>query len=114
MGTGSGPARAKLSIDLDKIAGQADRANARVVLDLDAPQLKGVTTLTAKPPVAAINGIDIEAIKRSEIAVESKLSSEQGALPAGTAGPRPRHRGRRGRRAVRRFGQRCLGRAGPV
>ena len=58
--------------------GQADRANARVVLDLDAPQLKGVTTLTAKPPIAAINGIDIEAIKRSEVAVDAKLSSGQG------------------------------------
>nr|WP_249128523.1 AsmA-like C-terminal region-containing protein [Bradyrhizobium lablabi] len=78
MGTASGPARAKLSIDLDKAAGQSDRASARAVLDLDAPQLKGVTTLTARPPVAAINGIDIEAIKRSEMAIESKMSSQQG------------------------------------
>ena len=49
------------------------------MLDLDAPQLKGVTTLTAKPPIAAINGIDIEAIKRSEVAVDAKLSTGQGA-----------------------------------
>jgi hypothetical protein len=78
MGTASGPARAKLSIDLDQVAGQTDRASARVVLDLDAPQLKGVTTLTAKPPIAAINGIDVEAIKRSEVAVDAKLSTGQG------------------------------------
>ena len=44
-----------------RIAGQADRVSARAVLDLDTPQLKGVTTLTAKPAIAAINGIDIEA-----------------------------------------------------
>ena len=53
MGTSPGPARLKLALDLDKNAGQADRANARAVVDLDAPQLKGVTTITAKPSVAA-------------------------------------------------------------
>lgn len=78
MGEGAGPARAKLSIDLDKAAGQSDRAGARAVLDLDAPQLKGVATFAAKPPVAAISGFDIEAIKRSEIAVEAKFASAQG------------------------------------
>jgi AsmA-like protein len=78
MGTVAGPARVKLALDLDRIVGQADAANARAVLDLDAPQLKGVVTFTAKPPIAAIRGIDIEAIRRSEVAVESKLSSGQG------------------------------------
>ena len=78
MGTGQGAARAKLALDLEGIAGQADRVSARAVLDLDTPQLKGITTLTAKPAVAAINGIDIEAVRRSEIAVELKLSSVQG------------------------------------
>src|SRR5258707_850302 len=73
MATARGPARAKLALDLNKIAGQADRVSARAVLDLDTPQLKGITTLTAKPPVAAINGIDIETVRRSEVAIESKL-----------------------------------------
>ena len=50
MGTDPGPGAAKLALDLDKNAQQADRANARAVLDLDAPQLKGITTITAKPP----------------------------------------------------------------
>ena len=50
MGASPGPARLKLALDLDKNAQQADRANARAVLDLDAPQLKGVTTIAAKPP----------------------------------------------------------------
>ena len=78
MGTSPGPARVKLTLDLDKNAGQADRANARAVVDLDAPQLKGIATITAKPPVAAIRGIDLEALGRSEVGIEAKLSSEQG------------------------------------
>jgi large subunit ribosomal protein L24 len=78
MGTSPGPARVKLALDLDRSAGQADRANARAVIDLDSPQLKGVTTITAKPSIAALRGIDLEALGRSEVGVESKLSSDQG------------------------------------
>ena len=78
MGTSPGPARVKLTLDLDKNAGQADRANARAVVDIDAPQLKGVATITAKPAVAAIHGIDLDALGRSEFGIESKLSSGQG------------------------------------
>jgi large subunit ribosomal protein L24 len=77
MGTAPGPARAKLALDLDGIAGQPNFASARAVLGLDAPQLKGSATLTAKPPISAIHGIDVEALRRSEISVEAKLSSEQ-------------------------------------
>ena len=76
MGMSPGPARLKLELDLDKSS--ADRANARAVLDLDAPQLKGVVTITAKPELAAIRGIDLDALRRGEIGVESKLSSERG------------------------------------
>lgn len=78
MGTSAGPAHVKLALALDKNPGQADRANARATIDLDAPQLKGVTTITAKPQVAALHGIDLQAIGRSEIGIESKLSSPQG------------------------------------
>ena len=49
------------------------------MLDLDAPQLKGITTIAAQPPVSAIRGIDLETLRRSEVAVEAKLSSGQGA-----------------------------------
>jgi hypothetical protein len=76
LGTGSGPARLKLNLDLDKSS--AGRANARAVLDLDAPQLKGVITMTAKPDIAAVRGLDLDALRRSEIGIESKLSSERG------------------------------------
>ncbi|MGH6712170.1 MAG: AsmA family protein, partial [Bradyrhizobium sp.] len=72
MGTSPGPARVNLAFELTKGAGQADRGNARAVIDVDAPQLKGVTTITAKPAVAAIQGIDLQALGRSELGIESK------------------------------------------
>ena len=73
-----GPARLKLTLDLDKNAEHADRADARAVFDLDAPQLKGVATITAKPDIAALQGIDLDALRRSEVVIDSKLSSERG------------------------------------
>ena len=76
---GPGPARLKLALDIDKSAEHADRAEARAVFDLDAPQLKGVTTVTAKPAVAALRSIDLDALRLSEINIESKLSSPRGA-----------------------------------
>ena len=78
IGASPGPARLKLSLDLDKNAQQADRANARAVFDLDTPLLKGIVTITAKPAITAVRGIDLEALGRSEINIESKLSSGQG------------------------------------
>jgi large subunit ribosomal protein L24 len=78
MGASPGPARLKLSLDLDKAAQPADRANARAVFELDAPQLKGVITIAAKPVITALHGIDLEALGRSEFSLESRLSSGQG------------------------------------
>jgi AsmA-like C-terminal region/AsmA family len=78
MEAAAGPAHLKLTLDLDKNTEHADRANARAVFDFDAPQLKGVATLTARPDVAAMRGIDLDALRRSEIGVEAKLSSERG------------------------------------
>jgi large subunit ribosomal protein L24 len=77
MGAGPGAARAQLVLELEK--GNADRANARIVLDLDAPQLKGTATVAARPPTAAISGIDLAALRRSELSVETKLSAERGS-----------------------------------
>jgi AsmA-like C-terminal region/AsmA family len=78
MGLSPGPARLKVALDLEKNSEHADRANARAVLDLDAPQLKGVATITAKPDIAALRGIDLDTLRRSEFGIESKLSSERG------------------------------------
>ena len=74
MEAGPGPARLKLTLDLDKNSEHAG-ANARAVLDLDAPQLKGAATITAKPEIAALRGIDLDALRRSEVGIESKLRS---------------------------------------
>ncbi len=78
LGTGTGPVRTKLALDLDKNSERAGFAEAHAVFDLDAPQFKAVATLTAKPEVGAVRGIDLEALGRSEISVEAKLSSQHG------------------------------------
>jgi uncharacterized protein involved in outer membrane biogenesis len=75
---GPGPARLKLTLDLGKNSEHADRASARAVFDLDAPQLKGVTTIAATPVIAALRGIDLDTLRRSEFSIESKLSAERG------------------------------------
>jgi large subunit ribosomal protein L24 len=79
MGAAPGPTRLKLTLDVDKSAEHADRASARAMIDLDSPLLKGITTITAKPEVAALRGFDLERLRRSEVGVESKLSSERGS-----------------------------------
>ena len=78
MGANPGPARLKLSLDLDRNAQQTDRAGARAVFDLDTPLLKGAITVAAKPVIAALHSIDLDALGRSEFTIESKLSSGRG------------------------------------
>ncbi|MBR0869294.1 AsmA family protein [Bradyrhizobium tropiciagri] len=73
----AGPVRAKLALDLGK-GKAADRATAQATLDLDAPQLKGRTMLSATPPVAAIRGLDFDALSRGDVVAEAKLSSGDG------------------------------------
>ena len=86
MEASPGPARLKLTLDVDKNAERADRANARVALELDAPQLKGIATITAKPEVSAMHAIDLDALQRGEFSIESKLSSERGRSLLGLLG----------------------------
>jgi uncharacterized protein involved in outer membrane biogenesis len=78
MAAAPGPAHLKLALDLARNSDPAGRANARAVLDFDAPQLKGTATITAKPDAAALRKIDLDALRRSEFGIETKLSSEQG------------------------------------
>lgn len=78
VGASPGAAQLKLSLALDKNPAKADRANARAVLDIDSPDIKGVMTITAIPAVAAMRGIDLDALAKSEIGLETKLSSAQG------------------------------------
>ncbi|NOJ47498.1 AsmA family protein [Bradyrhizobium archetypum] len=78
MATNPGAARLKLALDLTRNAGPSDRVLARATADLDSPLLKGVTTITGRPAVAAIQGLDLATLRRSEVWVDSKLSSDQG------------------------------------
>ncbi|TCU72557.1 large subunit ribosomal protein L24 [Bradyrhizobium sp. R2.2-H] len=79
----SGAARLKLDLSLDRNTEHADRSNARIVLDLDAPQLKATTTLVAQTPAAAIGGIDLERLRNSDFTLDTKGSASQaGALLA--------------------------------
>ena len=81
LGTSPGSVRAKLELDLNQWKGQpADRITAYASLDVDAPQLKGRTTVTAKPLLAAVRGADFDALSRSEVGIEAKFSSEQGRV----------------------------------
>lgn len=74
-----GATRLRLDLSLDKNAEHADRSDARVVLDLDSPQLKATAMLAAQTPVAAINGIDIDRLRNSDFTLESKVSTPQAA-----------------------------------
>jgi len=73
----AGATRLKLTLDLGKDPGHADRANARAVLEIAAPQIKGAATVTATPAVASIRAIDVAALARNDLGVEIKLTSEQ-------------------------------------
>ena len=109
MGTSPGPARLKLALDLDRNAGQADRASARAVLDLDAPQLKGVTTITAKPAVAAIQRHRPRRAPAQRSRDRIEIVVRAGPRLAGAAGPRSRDRGGRGPGAIRGHRRRARG-----
>ncbi|MGF6306824.1 uncharacterized protein involved in outer membrane biogenesis [Bradyrhizobium sp. i1.8.4] len=73
----AGPVRAKLALDLGK-GKAADRVSARATLDLDAPQLKGNTVISATPPIAAIRALDFDALRRSDVTAEAKFSAGEG------------------------------------
>jgi hypothetical protein len=80
LGTGPGPLRAKLAFDLSNTRARPDGPTAQAVFDFDAPQLKSHATMTATPPIAAIRSFDLDALRRSEFGLETKLSSERGRL----------------------------------
>ena len=84
--SGPGPAKVKLTLLVDKDADHAGRAVAHAVLDLDSPQLKGTASVTAKPDIAALRGFDLDALRRNEIDLETKLSSQQGRSLLATLG----------------------------
>jgi AsmA-like protein len=74
-----GPARLRLALAVDKDQDRADLASAHASLDLEAPQFKGNVTMAAKPDATALREIDLDKLRRNEITLEAKMSSEQGA-----------------------------------
>jgi uncharacterized protein involved in outer membrane biogenesis len=75
LGAAPGAAHLKLALGVDKDPGHADRASVHAVLDLDAPQLTGNVTITANPAVAAMKAMDVDKIRRSQLSLETNLSS---------------------------------------
>jgi large subunit ribosomal protein L24 len=82
MPSAPGPARLKLALDLTKDPQHVDRANARAVLDVDLPQVKGTTTLAAAPAVASLRSGDVAALSRSDISLDARLAGQGRQLVA--------------------------------
>jgi len=75
-----GATRIKLDLSLDKNSEHTDRSNARVALELDAPQLKATATLAAQTPAAAIGGLDLDRLRNSDFTLDSKVSAPQAGV----------------------------------
>jgi large subunit ribosomal protein L24 len=76
---GSGSTHAKLKIDLTRNkAAPSGSVFANAELALDAPQVKGRIKMQATPPIDALRGFDVNAIGRSNVDVQTRLSAERG------------------------------------
>jgi large subunit ribosomal protein L24 len=75
----SGAARMQVAVDLSKTKDRSGRTDARAVLDIDAPQLKGAITMTAAPNIDLARGLDLAALRGNEFKVETKLAANQTA-----------------------------------
>jgi hypothetical protein len=77
FGTDAGPVRGKLTLDLTR-----NKAFSGPVVfggfDLDAPQIKGHASVTVQPSFEALRVINLDALSRSEVGVEAKLSAARG------------------------------------
>jgi large subunit ribosomal protein L24 len=73
-----GAVSVKLALDLGRDRDHPERASARAVVDITAPQISGVTTITATPLIAALRGFDLDALSRSNVSADSNLSATQG------------------------------------
>ena len=76
--TAPGPARLKLQLDIGKNGAKATLAEARAAIELNAPLLNGMATVSVKPELAALRSFDLNALGRSEVSVETRLAVERG------------------------------------
>jgi large subunit ribosomal protein L24 len=71
----SGTARVQVTAEIGKAA-----RDARAVVDIDAPQLKGSATLTATPAIDALHRLDLAEVARSPFTVETRLHTDRTAV----------------------------------
>ena len=76
--TAPGPARLKLQLDIGKNAAKANLSDAHAALEINAPQLSGTASIAARPESATLRSLDLNALGRAEVTIESKLSAERG------------------------------------
>ena len=76
--TAPGPARLKLQLDIGKNGAKATLAEARAAIELNAPLLNGMATVSVKPELAALRSFDLNALGHSEVSVETRLAVERG------------------------------------
>jgi large subunit ribosomal protein L24 len=76
MASAPGAVRVGLALDLAKDPQRANASRARATLDIDAPALKGSATVTAVPDGAALRTGNLEALSRSELSIDSKVSGQ--------------------------------------
>lgn len=74
-----GAARLQLSAGVSKAKDRTSRTDARAVLDIDAPQIKGAITLTAAPNIDLARGLDLAALRGNEFKVETTLAANRTA-----------------------------------
>lgn len=75
-----GAAKLKLALAMAKSQAKPDHADARMSLDIDAPQVKGALTITAAPTLAAMRNLDGDALLRSELSLDSSLKGQGGPM----------------------------------
>ena len=71
-----GDVRLQLSVTLTTPQDQTN-ANARAVLNVEAPQLKGSVILNAAPALDAARGIDLVALSRNDVNADVKFASDK-------------------------------------
>ncbi|CAN5178366.1 AsmA-like C-terminal region-containing protein [soil metagenome] len=74
-----GPALMLVSSTIGKSKDRSGRTDADAVLDIDAPQVKGTITLSAKSDIDPANGLDLAALRGSELNVETTLAANNTA-----------------------------------
>lgn len=81
-----GAARMQLSADIGKARDRSGRTDARAVLDIDAPQLRGAIKLTATPNIDIARGFDPAVLRGTDFGIESRLTANQTATVLASIG----------------------------